>query len=506
MTSPDSRAGTWRARGAVLRSRFRALWLVPVLAMVALTCWAFASPIGASPDDDFHLTSIWCANPARTDLCQATGKPEERIVPVGVAYATCYAAQPEKSADCQERFFEEGSDPQITTIRGAFSNEYPPVFYGVMNLFAGPDLQVSALLMRVFTALLFVAITAALYLLLPVARRPVLFGMWLLTSVPLGIFLLASNNPSSWALIGVGSAWLAALGFLETTGRRRIGLGVLAALTAVMASGARGDAAIYTALGMGLALALAFRRSRSFSISAILPVALALVGVFFFLTSQQSAVVSTGLSGGAVVGVDIDVIPLTMINLVSVPFLWTGIFGTWGLGWLDTSMPAVVWVATLGTFMAVIFATLRRIPRLIAVLMIGVGVILWVLPTFILVRGNNIVGENVQPRYLLPLIVLFAGLALLPWRRLPVQLSRGQAILVAMSLIGAHSLALHVNLRRYVTGTDVNSPNLDAGAEWWWPGLPIGPVWVWLIGSLAFAAVAVILVREMKRIPDVVVS
>jgi hypothetical protein len=495
-----------RFRLSGLRSRFRPLWLVPVLAMLALTCWAFSSPVGSAPDDDFHLTSIWCANSARTDLCEPTGAPEKRIVPAGVAYATCFAGMPEKSAACQDRFFDAGPEPKITTIRGAFSNEYPPVFYGVMNLFAGPDVQVSALLMRVFSSLLFVGATVALYLLLPATRRPVLYGMWLLTSVPLGIFLLASNNPSSWALIGVGTAWLAALGFLETTGRRRIGLGVLATVTAIMASGARGDAAIYTVLGMGLALALGYRRSRSFLLPAILPAALAVMGVLFFLTSQQSAVISTGLSGGAVVGKEIDVLPLTLINLVSVPYLWTGVFGTWGLGWLDTALPPVVWVATLGTFMAVIFASLRLIPRVVAILMAGIGVVLWVLPTFILVRGDNIVGENVQPRYLLPLIVLFAGLALLPWRRRPIQLSRGQAILVAASLIGANALALHVNLRRYITGSDVESPNLDAGEEWWWNGLPFSPMAVWIIGSLAFAAVVVILVREMKRIPDVVVT
>ena len=70
--------------------------------------------------------------------------------------------------------------------------------------------------MRFLNILLFVGLSTALYLLLPLGRRRVLIGLSLLTSVPLGSFLIASNNPSSWAIIGVGFSWLALLGYFET--------------------------------------------------------------------------------------------------------------------------------------------------------------------------------------------------------------------------------------------------------------------------------------------------
>ena len=43
--------------------------LAPALALIALLAWVFASPIGASPDDDYHLTSAWCAGPSAGDTC-----------------------------------------------------------------------------------------------------------------------------------------------------------------------------------------------------------------------------------------------------------------------------------------------------------------------------------------------------------------------------------------------------------------------------------------------------
>ena len=45
------------------------LALAPVLAFIALLAWAFASPIGAGPDDDYHLVSSWCAGPTAAETC-----------------------------------------------------------------------------------------------------------------------------------------------------------------------------------------------------------------------------------------------------------------------------------------------------------------------------------------------------------------------------------------------------------------------------------------------------
>jgi hypothetical protein len=44
--------------------RIPLLAFAPILATLTLMAWVFASPIGAGPDDDFHLVSAWCLGPA----------------------------------------------------------------------------------------------------------------------------------------------------------------------------------------------------------------------------------------------------------------------------------------------------------------------------------------------------------------------------------------------------------------------------------------------------------
>jgi len=66
--------------------RFRAIWLAPVLLLIALLAWAFASPILAAPDDDFHLASTWCDSGLNASMCQPGTSPTTRVVPEVLAH------------------------------------------------------------------------------------------------------------------------------------------------------------------------------------------------------------------------------------------------------------------------------------------------------------------------------------------------------------------------------------------------------------------------------------
>jgi hypothetical protein len=368
-----------------------------------------------------------------------------------------------------------------------------------MSVLVGPNIAVSVLLMRMLNVILLVGITTALFLLLPVRRRPTLLWAWMLTTVPLGLFLIASNNPSSWAITGIGSAWLALLGYFETTGRRRVALGIIFGVTGLMAAGARGDSALYLVLAVILVVGLTFSRERGYLLRAILPVVMAIVGVYFFLSSQQSAVVATGLGDGTTsTAAPLNLTSLLFKDLLNVPSLWAGVFGTWGLGWLDTFMPGVVVVAAIVAFVGVAFSGLARLWWQKAVAVCAVLAALWLIPTWVLVAGHNAVGQNVQPRYLLPLIILFAGVILLTREGEPLVLSRVQRYVVVVALAVAQSVALYYNLHRYIEGANGHDFNLDANIQWWW-SMPIPPMAVWVVGSLAFASLLVVLVRGMSR-------
>jgi hypothetical protein len=94
------------------------------------------------------------------------------------------------------------------------------------------------------------------------------------------------------------------------------------------------------------------------------------------------------------------------------------------------------------------------------------------------------------------LIVLLGGLLLFepPGKR--ILFSRGQVALIVLALSVSNFVSLQTNIRRYVTGTDQAGLNLDSGREWWWDS-PITPNMVWLLGSLVFTAMLVVLVREI---------
>jgi hypothetical protein len=366
-----------------------------------------------------------------------------------------------------------------------------------MNLFASTDVQTSALTMRLVNVALFLAFTTALALLLPRNLRVPLIAGWTITMVPLTAYLIASNNPGSWAVIGVGSGWVATLGWFRSQGRRSWALGALSFAAVLMAAGARTEAAVYAILGLGVAAFLAFERTRNYAVKLVLPAALAVLSAAFYFSSGYASVAESGLTGGVADSEVRDQAAVLAFNLVSIPQLWTGAFGSWGLGWRMEVWPgyAMVEFATLVVFIGLASLGIRAMYARKAVMAIALVATLYLLPLYILTTGLSVVSENVQPRYLMPLVVMLAGLLLLTKNDRPLTPGPWHIIPAMILLSVANTVALYTNLRRYVTGFDVERLSLDAGAEWWWPNLAIGPTALWLIGSVSFAVTVVLLGR-----------
>jgi hypothetical protein len=494
---------------------FRLIWLAPLLALIALGGWVFASPAGGSPDDDYHLVSIWCAAGDRTELCEESGHPETRVVSRELIDIACFAREATESAACQYDVLD-GDSAMVETKRGNFVGAYPPVYYAVMSIFASGDVLTSILVMRFVNVLLFLGLTTALYLLLPARRRPTLLWGWLISIVPLGAFLIASNNPSSWAVIGIGSLFLALLGSVESTGRRRLGLGGLAVLSAVMAAGARADAAVYAIFVVAAVVVLTAVRRREYLRQLIVPSLVVLVALGSLLLSAQ---ILSGLNGfgGTALGVptggrgfsvaalaDGDLLGLLVNNILNTPSLWAGVYGYWALGWFDTPLPEIVAWGGVGVFAAACFTGFHDLTwRKLTVMAATVGA-LWVIPVFTLTRGGDPVGVEVQPRYILPLIIVLGMAALLTTGERTRWFTRIQTILIMVVLGGTFSVSLYYNMRRYITGNDGSGADLGAGAEWWWTGMP-NPTIVCAIAVLAWIGMLVTLWRELRR-PNVVAA
>jgi hypothetical protein len=302
------------------------------------------------------------------------------------------------------------------------------------------------------------------------------------------MFIVPSTNPSSWAYTSAAAVFIATLGYLGAPERwRMISLGAIAAFGVVIGSGARADAAVYAGVAIAGAVLLTWRNARDYLWRLVLPFVLVVVAVAFYLSTGQSELAGRGLRGETAAGG----ITRLLTNLLQVPDLIAGALGKWGLGWLDTPMWAIVWVFGVMVFGASIVIGIGVIGARKLIVFLVVAVVTIALPVTILVRSNALVGEFVQPRYILPVLVILVAVALIPVRE-HVRLTVAQAVLLATAVCLAQAAALHAELRRYVVGTDTPSLNLDADVEWWW-GVPWSPNATWAVGTLAFTAAVVLL-------------
>lgn len=475
LSSPQPNKTVQENRAFGAKSRF----FFFVSLFVALVSWAFASPIGASPDEDFHLVSIWCGQGEREGLCEIGENGSVYVSETLIYNSSCFAHFPDVSAGCSS--FDETKISE--TFRSNADKSYPPLFYWIMSIFATPDIGLSVLMMRIFNAVLF---SSLLFITFSLSkdklRMPLVWG-YLAAIVPLGVFLIPSVNPSSWAIASIGILWISLFSFFQTTIlRNKIGLFLIAFTALVMGSGTRSDSAIYSALAVCIASFLSIKQIKSNIKLSIAPAFLMLVAIAFFFSGSQSSVAAVGFNSSS--EHELGILALIAANLVLLPALWVGIFGTWGLGWLDTLMPGSVWVTASSIFTALIFwgLSILNIRKAISISIIFAVIV--VLPLYVLVSNGEQVGVGVQPRYIFPLLIFILGLSLLPNKEHTVEFTKVHRWIIVIGLAIANTFALHTNLRRYLTGTDVNQANLDAQIEWWWP-LPIGPMWIWIIGSLS---------------------
>jgi hypothetical protein len=87
---------------------------------------------------------------------------------------------------------------------------------------------------------------------------------------------------------------------------------------------------------------------------------------------------------------------------------------------------------------------------------------------------------------LLPLLLILLGVATYGFARDNLGFTRLQSAVIFFGVALSNSLALHNNMRRYISGLGDAGFNLNANIEWWW-NMPLSPMIVWAGGSAAFA-------------------
>ena len=511
--APRRQRRTWR--------RVLAAIGISLSAALALSGWALSTAVGGAPDDDYHLSSMWCTSFSGPD-CEIDPTGQGVMIPPPLLVASyCLYHNSQQGAGCQP--FLDGTDPREDFAFGHNNPSrslYPNGFYMVGNLFKTDNIETTVVSIRLFNIAVFLSLLGALWLLLPPRLRITLAWTWPIALLPLGMFLIPSTNPSSWAIIAVGTGWLALLGYLETNGWRSAGLAAVYLVALVLSVSSRVDSILFLGVASVLALWQAPLTPRQLwrkTWVAIFPLGFVIARLITTPGNLER------VTGGINTNGDIlstlpwaqsadTVLPgtfnwaLLWNNIWSVPGLWTGAFGgrpLGSLGWLDTALPQIVGVGVGLVVIGLIFEAVRKPGARKAWSLAAVFGALWVIPVYLLQISGALAGAEFQPRYLVPFMVVVVGTIVLTSQGLPLIQDRFRLSAIAVALIVANAIALHTNLRRYTTGTLVQGFNLNSPREWWWGFLPdfISPNVVWFVGALAFAvpvwAAFVVLSRQV---------
>ena len=495
--------------------RSAVLWTFGALAgATVLLAWLLSSPPGSSPDDGYHLSSIWCARGFDPDRCIDASPPGSQrstgvvIVPAATQAVTCMAGQSTEPASCVYDALALGPDRLATVSGGNVGGERAGIYYRAVSVFVSDDYPRAFFLIRlsnIAVALIGIMLTLAVA---PPAVRGAVATTWVVTTVPLGLFLVTSLNSSAWGFVGLTLFWANALTILRTDDRhRRIAAGVLLVVGATMALGARTEALghllfatvalLFLGLERGPSLARTWRRLPvagrrrtillSLTITIVSVLALRSLAPLDYLRGTLSGT-SAGYERLVLGGRSQPLLPL----LTELPLLWTGSFGDrFGLGWLDTAMPIIVYVLVLTCFAALLGIGLQGASAWRVAAFGTTVVALFVLPTFTLLSIGAPVGESYQPRHYLPSLMLLLGLALVGSHDRPrVGLARGGVVGISLAMGVAHAVALHTNIRRYTTGLRMDMRlDLNESVGWWWAHGP-SPMLTWVLGSIAFTLLA----------------
>lgn len=456
-------------------------WIVPVLFFLLLSGWAVSSPVGSSPDDDYHQSSIWCSDGPRQGRCIDIIYPKAKAVPALVgAGQECYAFKPRISAACQ--YAIPSNEFVIVKRVNDAKHLYPTSYYRVMGLFVSDNISYSVLGMRLFNVFL---ASLMLWLVLLLAPKGIRTSYLLVTSavfVPLGLFIIPSVNPSSWTITGLAAYWAFALSLLHEerlSSKRGFVLALFAMVSAGMAIASRPDAMIYVGITTVVVLVYAGWKQMKKN----WPSVLLLIGVSLFAAYSYLTVTAPG--SGKVMGKSARGLGLLLMNTLNLPELYEGVVGGWNLGWNDTVMPFLIPFVGMLAVMFILYRgmlvwELRKVAAtgLAFVAMVSVPL------AFYQLEGLR-VGQVVQSRYVIPLLVLFLvtvslGRTVYDEVNFPVPV----AVLMFGALTVSASIAFLVNAHRYISGEDSTLARLNWPVEWW---SNIGIPWPLVLAATIFS-------------------
>jgi len=465
--------------------------------LLVLLVWSISSPVGSSPDDDFHVASAYCGQGMRKNLCEPGTSRLERRVPNGIIHAhECYQ-DPGKSAACLDvgKVLE---NPVLGYFTPNTRNLYPKLFYLASSFLASTNVRVSVAFMRLLNIFIVFSLFSFTYLTVSEKLRKALLLSWCFTSVPLGLFLMASNNPSSWSIAAHSVFWVNICSFFQNKTRRGKVVSALGSVaSAIIAVGARADSGAFLCVALVLSLFYSWPHIEEKLRPRIAVLSIGLIPILLWTSraGSQSSVIQDGLTGSSQWRQVQGVLQYNLENIANLIFGNFGLNGSksqlGNLGWFNTPIPPTASLLILLTFVtfAVFLFSKNDIRGKIS--MISISIVLVVLPLRVLQIDHMHIGDWFQPRYILPLLYLLIGFGAVFAKK--IELPKDLQLIAVLSLTFAHSLCLHACIRRYMS--DYTS---DFGADYfllnhhilWWSNFGPSPIFIWALGSVSFGVFA----------------
>lgn len=462
-----------------MMQKYRSAVVGSILFFLVLSCWAFAGPIGAGGDSDFHISSIWCGQGPRKGLCEDRGM-----------YETGYQAKvPFMFQMCDGRPIEFlprcaviNSKPEMQFLRTA-SPPNQNAYYKIMSYVVSKNTHQSILKIRLINAFISSLVLCSLLIICRSKIRSAVIVSWSIGLIPVGVQFLSSINPRGWSYLAVFSSWAFLATGLEQkrNSMQRSAAFILCAVTSSLAFATRIDASLFVTFSCSLVAISYFLKAYSVSrkVINVSLVALIALAVLIRSISRLSDLISFPMPHS------ISGLRYFLLQLVHGPeFIaqaWGYSIGQQGNG------PGIIGIVGLGIFFISLAFSLKNATQIQVSGVIAIAVFLFMAH----IRGSLSIGELVPAsgEYVMALTVFLLGYAI--WTSSSKEFfhsSRGGRVTSISLLTFTHAIALYSYMEFYVKrGNEVGSfKTISLKQSWWWD-TGFSPNAVYWMGSVAFA-------------------
>ena len=495
------------SRPKAIKSEFSHVILFVLSFLIMTGCWAVVSPYGSGADDNYHLASIYCENDD-LEVCKLDSSGLNALLPGSI-----------KKITYKNNVLEGVTNDNVFEFTNHFNGpkSRPSIFYIAMSKLVNEDVVESAYRIRALNALIATMVLFAALVVAPHRLRYLLMFSWGIAIIPVGVYSIASANPSSWAITAVGTFWvfcLASLRSMQRDKRKLVAARIGAVATFSMALGSRNEAALYC---LFILIALSISRYRHQIIKETPKIRL----ITFMLPLVTMIALSVNLALARyrdVIGslFQFDYLkqsPNPLINAVfELPRFFVNHFGgqiTWfqgntnfyhGVGWLNFQLPSATGICIASAVVASLIMSINNfnLRSYLSTIFMWLSLIVFVFTSLALLQFSSSLA--LQARYTMPLLIAFIGITFYNSKDSLFFINYAQSVIIAILVWIGSVAAWQRTASFYSNGDAALWLDFDLEPTWWWQFGPAKTYWILFAYLAMLIWVYVAIVSSAKKL------